>query len=99
MTTNSLSPERRAYVKEKENIYRLETWCALRGVTCTNQMREEVKAGCRKWYVDHESLFIPSAALLSFAGIAKEPQEDQTLAVGANSPQLEDISAPLPVIN
>lgn len=85
--TSSLSPEKRAYMKQGENITRFETWCILRNIACTGQMREEVRAGCVEWYKTNERLFIPSQALLGFAGIGKEILPAQTLVSEANRDQ------------
>lgn len=73
-TLRDFPAEKKARLKETENVYRFETWCTLRNIPCTPQMREAVRAGCVEWYKTHETLFIPSTALLSFAGVGKVPE-------------------------
>lgn len=60
-----LSAEKKAQIKERENILRFETHCIFKGIEVTNQMREDVKTGCLEFYKAHEGeITVPTDYLL-----------------------------------
>lgn len=81
----SLTPERKAYIKEVENITRFETHCIFRGIKPDWEMREKVKTGCVEWYrANPDKSFVPPSALMSFVGevvVQLEESVDGTLEV------------------
>lgn len=66
-TIKSLTAERKAALKEAENLSRFETHCLLMGITPTETMRDRMRIGCLEYFEAHnDAIGVPGEVLRSF---------------------------------